>query len=248
MNKIEKPAFLTSADWQLLKEKYPNNIEEILEKLENHYPVQYLIGDVNFYGYPIKVDENCLIPRFETELFVEKIIQKIKKLNLLNPKVIDLGTGSGCIAIAIKKEIKCEMTSLDISEKALDIAKKNAKNNKVTIHFIEEDMSKISLENYDVVISNPPYVKKDEFVGPETKFEPQNALFAEENGIYFYHQILKNTSKVKNKPVMIAFEIGMTQGNQIKDLAQKYLPKYQFQLEQDYQKRDRYVFLIKNKD
>lgn len=245
MNKIEKSAFITSLDWQLLKEKYPNQLKEVIEKLENHYPVQYLIGNVEFYGYPIKVNENCLIPRFETELLVEKILLRIKSMHLENPNIIDLGTGSGCIAIAIKKEQKCQMTAVDISEKALKIAKENAKLNKTQILFQKKDMTKCSLENYDIIISNPPYVRKDEWVGLETKYEPQKALYAEEAGIYFYHQIIKNVSKYQKKPYLIAFEIGMEQGEQIKNLVNKYLKEYDCSLEKDYQQRNRYIFITK---
>ena len=119
-----KPDFITEVDWKLLQEKYKENIEEIVKKLESHYPVQYLIGNVEFLNTVIEVDERVLIPRFETELLVAKTIEKIKKMSLQKPKILDLGTGSGCIAIALKKNINADVTGVDISDKALEVAKK----------------------------------------------------------------------------------------------------------------------------
>lgn len=240
-----KPKNITNIDWQLLQKKYPNQIEEVLNKLEKNYPVQYLIGYVDFYDCSIKVNENVLIPRFETELLVEKIIKKIKKYKIIKPNIIDLGTGSGCIAIAIKKNIDCTMTSLDISKKALAIAKENAKENNTEINFIQKDMSQEPLDAYDIIISNPPYVKKEEWVGEETKYEPQNAIFAKEKGTYFYRKILENIQKSSKKPKFVAFEIGMEQGSYIKKIANKLLPNYKITIEKDYQDRDRFIFLEK---
>ncbi len=240
-----KPKNIMDTDWKLLQKKYPNQIEEIIKKLEAKYPIQYLIGNVDFYDCIIKVNENVLIPRFETELLIEKTLLRIKKLKIDNPNIIDLGTGSGCIAIAIKKNMNCTMNALDISKKALEVAKENALENKVEIHFIQDDMTKVSLNNYDVIISNPPYVREDEWVGEETKHEPQNALFAKENGIYFYHKILKIIQKSYNKPRFIAFEIGMDQGEYLKKISQELIPDYKITVEKDYQNRERYVFLEK---
>ena len=100
---MNKPKNVTENDWKLLKAKY-KNLNRIIKKIENNYPVQYLIGYVNFYGYNIKVNKNVLIPRFETETLVEKTINYIKKLHINNPSIMELGTGSGCISIVLKKE------------------------------------------------------------------------------------------------------------------------------------------------
>ena len=238
-----KPQEITEQDWQLLKEKYPNHLEEICQKLKQNYPVQYLIGNVDFYDCIINVNENVLIPRFETELLVEKGIKRINQMKIKNPKIIDLGTGSGCIAIAIKKNVTCDMTAVDISKKALQLAKENAIQNNVEITFIEKDMTKINLEGFDIVISNPPYVKESELVGEETKYEPQNAIFAKEEGLYFYKKIITSISKQKQLPSLIAFEIGMEQGEVLEKLTKEYLPTYQCSIEKDYQNRNRFVFL-----
>ena len=173
-------------------EKYQSQMEEVLNRLEKDYPVQYLIGNVDFYDCFIKVNESVLIPRFETELFVEKILKKMEENKIIKPNIIDLGTGSGCIAIAIKKNLDCTMNALDINEKALEIAKENASKNQTEINFIKKNMIKEPMDNYDVVISNPPYVSSNESVGKETKYEPQNAIFAKNNGLFFYKNIMKN--------------------------------------------------------
>ena len=238
-----KPDFITDTDWKILKEKYPQNINEILKKLENHYPVQYLIGNVEFLNTIINVDERVLIPRFETELLVEKTIKKIKALNIQKPKIIDLGTGSGCIAIALKKNLSCTITGIDISNQAIEVAKENALKNQVEIEYKIENMINTNLEGYDVIISNPPYVKETEPVGEETKYEPQNALFAKNNGLYFYEEILKNISKLSTMPKLVAFEIGMSEGEEIKSLALKYLSTKKIFIEKDLTNRNRYIFM-----
>ena len=239
-----KPEHITDLDWQLLKEKYKDNLEEVITKLKNHYPVQYLIGYVDFYDTHINVDERVLIPRFETEYLVEKTIQRIKSLKLENPKILELGTGSGCISIALKKHIPCEVTAVDISKDALDIAKENAKLNHVDIHFILEDMLTTSYEHFDVIISNPPYVSKKISVGEETKYEPQNAIFAPQDGMFFYEEIIKKVSTLKTQPKLIAFEIGYEQGAKIEKLITTYLSTYECVIEKDLAGKDRYAFLI----
>ena len=238
-----KTDFITDTDWKILKEKYPQNINEILKKLESHYPVQYLIGNVEFLNTIINVDERVLIPRFETELLVEKTIKRIKALNIQNPRIIDLGTGSGCIAISLKKNLPCFVTAIDISEQAIELAKENALKNQVEIEYKIENMINTNLEGYDVIISNPPYVKETESVGEETKYEPQNALFAKNNGLYFYEEILKNISKLSTMPKLVAFEIGMSEGEDIKNLALKYLSTKKILTEKDLTNRDRYIFI-----
>ena len=238
-----KPEYITNTDWQLLKEKYRDNIEEVLDKLEEHYPVQYLIGNVEFLNTIIHVDERVLIPRFETELLVEKTIQKLKKMKLENPNILELGTGSGCISIALKKNIDCKVSAVDISEDAIQVARENATLNKVSIDLKVQDMLNINYEGYDLIISNPPYVSETEPVGKETQYEPQNALFAKEKGLFFYQEIIKKISKLSTKPKLIAFEIGMTQGNELLEFSKKHLSTMTSSIEKDLTGRDRYLFI-----
>lgn len=241
-----KPENISELDWKLLKEKYPKNQKEIIEKLKENYPVQYLIGDVEFYNTKIKVDERALIPRFETEFLVEKTIEKLKNLKIENLNILELGTGSGCIAIALKKNLKCNVTSVDISESSLELAEENKKLNNVEITFQCINMLDISYEHHDLLISNPPYVGKKEIVGKETTYEPQNAIFAENDGLYYYEEIIKKVSKTKDSPKLIAFEIGCQQGEKIKLLAKTYLKNYTCSIESDLAKKERYAFLTKN--
>lgn len=238
-----KPENITITDWDLLQKKYPDHLNEIVAKLKEHYPVQYLIGDVEFLNTTINVDERVLIPRFETELLVEKIIEKIKIMNLDRPSILDLGTGSGCISIALKKNIDCEVTGVDISANAITLAKQNALLNDTKIEFKVADMVTFDYAGFNVIVSNPPYVSEKEPVGPETKYEPQNALFAQNQGLYFYEKIIEKISKLTSKPRLVAFEIGMTQKTAVESFAQKYLDDYNLYIEKDLTNRDRYVFL-----
>ena len=238
-----KPEYITDTDWKLLKERYPDNLEEVLDKLEAHYPVQYLIGNVEFLNTIIHVDERVLIPRFETELLVEKTIQKLKKMKLENPNILELGTGSGCISIALKKNIDCKVSAVDISEDAIEVARENATLNKVSIDFKVQDMLNINYEGYDLIISNPPYVSREEPVGKETQYEPQNALFAQEKGLFFYQEIMRKISELSTKPKLIAFEIGMTQGSELLEFSKKYLSTMTPSIEKDLTGRDRYLFI-----
>ena len=238
-----KPEYITNTDWKLLKEKYRDNLEEVLDKLEAHYPVQYLIGNVEFLNTIIHVDERVLIPRFETELLVEKTIQKLKKMKLENPNILELGTGSGCISIALKKNIDCKVSAVDISEDAIQVARENAKQNKVSIDFKVQAMLYTNYEGYDLIISNPPYVSETEPVGKETQYEPQNALFAKEKGLFFYQEIIKKISELSTKPKLIAFEIGMTQGNELLEFSKKHLSTMTSSIEKDLTGRDRYLFI-----
>ena len=241
---MEKPESITTNDWKLLKAKY-KNLNKVVKKLNKNYPVQYLIGNVNFYGYSINVNKNVLIPRFETETLVEKTIEYIKKLKLENGSLIDLGTGSGCISIVLKKELESlNITGLDISNKALKLARKNAKNNKADINFIKENIFKFKPVNkYDILISNPPYITEDDEISPNIKYEPKKAIFTND-GLKYYRHIMSTCSNYLNKKNLIAFEIGDKQGKDLKKLAKDFFPKAKIKLERDLSGRDRYLFII----
>lgn len=220
-------------------------LEEGIKKLELGVPVQYIVGNVDFYGNIIKVNENVLIPRFETELLVEKTIKYIKQYFNKKVSIVDLGTGSGCIAITLKKELNCEVDAVDISIDALNVARDNAKNNNISINFILGDMLNNLDKKYDVIISNPPYIRYDEEIMDIVKNnEPNIALYADDNGLYFYKDIIKNAKKNLKRKSIIAFEIGMEQGNDIKEYALKYFPKSKILIEKDYNDRDRFIFII----
>ena len=230
------------AELQALKDNYQGDLEDALKKKKKGYPIQYLIGFVDFYNCKIKVNENVLIPRYETEYLVEKAIKYLQGKNIKTG--IDLCTGSGCIAIALKKHLNIQIDACDTSEAALKVAKKNAKNNKVEIHFFQKDILTEKIEGkYDFLISNPPYVKLDEYTSEETKYEPQIALFANNNGLEFYQRILEISKYLLNPKGMIIFEIGATLGEEIKKLALDIYPKANIKIEKDLNELDRFMFI-----
>ena len=235
-------------DEELLKKYVKKELqEEGLKKLEKGYPIQYLIGNVDFYGFNILVNENVLIPRFETEYLVEKTINYLNLLNINNPNILEIGTGSGCISIALKKKItNATITAIDINSNALELAKKNAIMNKTNIDFQCIDINKFkSNQKYNLIISNPPYVKYNEDIANRLKYEPQNAIFAPDNGLYFYDVILNKLKNNLNDNFLIAFEIDDGQGNEILKLAHKYLNNIKVYIEKDYNNLERYVFITK---
>jgi len=229
----------------LSKEK----LDEGIEMLKKGISPQYIVGNVCFYGNMIEVNNNVLIPRFETELLVDKTIKYIQKkfldVDFKNLKILDIGTGSGCIAITLQKELGCNVTALDVSEKALEVAKGNAEENQVDVEFILSDVFSNVYGSFDVIISNPPYIREDEEIEEIVKNnEPHLALYAKDNGLYFYDRILRECKDCLNDKFLIAFEIGFEQGDAVKNLAYQYLDNVQVKVEQDYSKKDRFVFII----
>ena len=224
-----------------------DKLEDGLKRLESGEPVQYIVGNMDFYGFNFDIDSRVLIPRFETEELVEKTINYLKyyKQDL---SIIDLGTGSGCIAITLKKLLpSSNVTAVDLSTDALEVAKGNAKKLGADINFIQSDMLSNATGKFDCIISNPPYIAYDEEIMEIVKNnEPHMALYADNNGLYFYEEILKNCSKFLNDKFLIAFEIGQTQGEAIKDLAHKYLSNITVSIEKDMQGLDRFVFIKSN--
>ena len=233
------------SDLEYLKKYYKGNIEEAIKRLEKGEPVQYIVGDVDFYGNTIKVDKRVLIPRFETEGLCEIALSYLNNTNL---NVIDLGTGSGCIPITLKKKLpNINMDAVDISLDALELAKENAKLNNVEINFIHSDMLIPTGKKYDLIISNPPYLPHDgEVMDIVKNNEPHLALFADNNGYYFYEGILKNYKDYLNNKYYILFEIGYNQGEKVCELAHTYLNCNAI-VKKDLQGYDRYV-IITNKE
>ena len=224
-------------DLEYLKKYYQGDLEEAKKKLAAGLPVQYIVGNVDFYGITLKVNEDVLIPRFETEELVSKVIQYAA--NFKNPSIVDIGTGSGAIAITLKKKLTSSVTATDISKKALNVAKENALENNASINFKEGNLLEPLTEKYDIVVSNPPYIAYDEEIMDVVKNnEPHLALYAPNNGIYYYEEILKNIKKYLNDKYLIAFEIGKSQGKKIQELSKKYLDNEAI-IEKDLSGRDR---------
>jgi release factor glutamine methyltransferase len=227
-----------------LKDK---DLDTALKELESGIPVQYIVGNTNFYGYDFKVNRNTLIPRFETELLVEKTYNYIKKyFNKDNIKILDIGTGSGCIAITLNKLLNsCDITGIDISSEALEVAKENNIINNTNVKFIESDIFSNVSDKYDVIISNPPYISYDdiEVMDIVKNNEPHLALYAKDNGLYFYDKIIKDSSKYLNDKFIMAFEIGYKQGKDITKIVNKYYKDINMSVEKDYSGSDRFVFI-----
>ena len=221
----------------------PNKLNENIKRYKNGEPVQYIVGNVDFYDTNILVDKRVLIPRFETEELVYKTVEKIKGENY--HKALDIGTGSGCIAISLKMHTNLEVKALDISSDAIDLAKENASRNNQKIEFILSDLFSNINEKFDVIISNPPYIRYDEEIDEIVKNnEPHLALYSDSNGLSHYDNILKNAKKYLNDHYFIAFEIGYMQGNDIINLAHKYLDSdINISLEKDMQGKDRFIFI-----
>lgn len=232
-------------------EKYlpkDQDMNEALKRLENGEPVQYIVGDVNFYGNILKVNKNVLIPRPETEELVEKTQELIKDIfKDTNIDILDIGTGSGCIPITLKKLLpNSNVSACDISKEAIEVAIDNAKSNNVTINYIESDVFNNIDNKYDVIISNPPYIRYDEQIMDIVKNnEPHLALYAEDNGLYFYKRIIKESKEYLKDKFIMAFEIGETQAEDIINIAKSYYPDCQIYKEQDMQHLDRFIFIIK---
>ena len=230
---------------EYLKKYLPKDkLEKGLKELKEGRPVQYIIGNVDFYNINLLVNENVLIPRFETEYLVEKTINYAK--NLKEPlDILDIGTGTGAIAISLVKNLSCNVLATDISKKALEIANENAKRNNVKINFKQSDILENVKGKFDIIISNPPYISKDEIIDPLVKNnEPHIALYTDNNGLYFYEEILKNIKPHLKEKSIIAFEIGMTQSEEITKIANKYLPKAKIVTEKDLAQKNRYIFIF----
>ena len=226
--------------------KVSDNIENDYNKLLNNYPIQYLIGYVNFYGNNINVRENVLIPRFETEDLVDRTIKYSKKIFGNNKvSILDIGTGSGAIAITLNKELNSLVDAIDISDDAINLATENNRLNNTSVNIIKSDLFNKVKGKYDIIISNPPYISREEIIMDKVfNNEPHLALFADDNGLYFYKKILDECSNYLNDKFIIAFEIGMTQGEEISNYEKKIFKDSVVRIEKDLSLKDRFVFII----
>ncbi|MFR6221882.1 MAG: peptide chain release factor N(5)-glutamine methyltransferase [Anaerococcus sp.] len=207
---------------EALDEKIENELKTINDKINEGYPLQYAIGKWNFYGLDLLVDKRALIPRYETEILVDLIIND----NSNNKKILDIGTGSGAISLALSKNLKdSKIIGVDISKKAIDLANENKiKLNINNVEFKESDIFSNIDEKFDIIVSNPPYINKEDFEKLDNKlyYEPQNALYGGEDGLYFYKKIIKNAKNFLNKNGKIYLEIGYDQKDSISNLLEEY--------------------------
>lgn len=208
-----------------LAENEVQNYREAIRKRGLRIPLQYIVGNVEFYGLKLIVNENVLIPRPETELIVERIINESDKS--ANLKILDIGSGSGNISLSLSKNLpNSKVIAIDISENALAVAKQNAELNLLQerVEFRLFDIMKDglnSLGKYDLIVSNPPYVSENDYydLEPELKnHEPKIALSDNSNGVSFYKRIIEVSDQILNKPGKIYFELGLGQSKQVQNI------------------------------
>ena len=224
-------------------------VEEIFQQLASHKPAQYIIGQADFYGMQLKVDERVLIPRPETEELVELILTENPEDKL---KILDIGTGSGAIALALaKNRPDWSVTAADISQGVLELASENAKNQNLNIFFKKSDCFAEISEKYDIIVSNPPYISREDEseIGLNVLHsEPHLALFADEDGLAIYRRIAEDATDYFTDGGKIYLEIGYKQGQSVPALFKKHFPKKRVRILKDQFGQDRMVVVDDGQD
>lgn len=227
------------------------NLEDEYKRIvcmrSKNYPFHYIFNEKDFYGMNLYVDENVLIPRGETEILVEYIIEKFKKEKNIN--ILEIGVGSGAISLALAKNLpQSEILGVDISKEALEVAKYNRSKLKLdNVDFIKSDLySKLSNKYYnyfDIIVSNPPYLYTEELLSYENNidYEPKIALDGGRDGLDFYRDITKGSKKYLSDNGMLFYEIGYKQGKHVKEILERYKFR-KIKIIKDYQGLDRIVF------
>lgn len=235
INELDKKELIKLNKWN----------EQTISLLEKSYPVQYIIGYVDFYGLKINVNEFTLIPRYETEYLIELTLKEIKKLNLDNPKILDLCTGSGAIGLTLKSLLpSSEVTLSDISKDALMVANKNKNELNLDVNIIESDLFKNIQGKFDVIISNPPYVMTNEPLPKDVLYEPHLALYSGPKGIDHIEEIFKNIKSHLNNKYLIALEINEKSETDITNLIKTYFEKnINYKFMKDLAGKTRYLFI-----
>ena len=228
---------------QVLNKSQLSKIKQIVAELKTHKPLQYILGETEFYGFKIKVNEHTLIPRPETEQLVDWILKE----NFV--AALDIGTGSGCIPIALAKHTDAKVLAIDVSEDALLIAEENAKNNEVEIDFIHQDILQTnSLQKVDLIVSNPPYVlesEKEKMQENVLDYEPELALFVEDkNPLIFYKKIASLAINFLNENGKLFFEINAEFGKEIIEMLAD-IGFVNIELKKDMNDKDRMIKAIK---
>ena len=229
---------------QELTEEEKQFVEEIYKKLVAHIPAQYIMGHAEFFGMQLKVDERVLIPRPETEELVEIILAENSDGNL---KVLDIGTGSGAIALALaKNRPDWSVTAADISQDALELATENANAQNLNLSFIKSDCFSEISSKYDIIVSNPPYISRADEVEVGLNVlhsEPHLALFADEDGLAIYRRIAEDSKDYLNDGGKIYLEIGYKQGQSVPALFMENLPEKRVRTLKDQFGQDRMVVI-----
>ena len=239
--------FSNSLSEKLSKENEEKYFSLIEKHIKEDVPLSHLVGFEYFYDRKFKVTKDVLSPRMETEELIYKVVEYVKETKKNNLKILDLCTGSGIIAITLKKELdqfSIDVVASDISQEAIKIAKENAQFHDATIKFIQSDIFDSIDDKFDVIVSNPPYIdRKDKVTMQDNvlKYDPHLALFAEEEGMYFYRKIIEQANNYLNDNGVIFFEIGYDQKEKIIKLAD--MNGYSAEVYKDINGRDRMAFL-----
>ena len=224
-------------------------VKGIFQQLAAHKQAQYIIGHADFFGMQLKVDERVLIPRPETEELVELILAENSETNL---SVLDIGTGSGAIALALAKNRPAwSVTAADISQDALDLASENAKNQNLQIFLKKSDCFTEISEKYDIIVSNPPYISREDESEVDLNVlhsEPHLALFADEDGLAIYRRIAEYAKDYLKDGGKIYLEIGYKQGQSVPELFRKHLPEKRVRTLKDQFGQDRMVVVDDGQD
>lgn len=242
--------FLASLNEEVPTDKYEIITKAIDEYVINKKPVQHILGYSYFFGYKMKVNEDVLIPRCETEELVGYVLSTYDDVfNGRKVDVVDVGTGSGAIAISLaREEPNMNVYATDISEKALVVAKENAMINEAKVTFFQGDMLTPIIEQnlkFDILVSNPPYIPNNEYVEDIViNNEPHVALFGGDTGMNFYDIILKDAKKVLKVPSIIAFEHSYNKKAEMHELINKYFPTSSYETIKDLSGKDRMTIII----
>ena len=241
--------FSNSLSEQISKENEEKYFSLIEKHIKEDVPLSHLVGFEYFYDRKYKVTTDVLSPRMETEELIYKVIEYVKASNKNKFKILDLCTGSGIIAITLKKELEqvsVDIIASDISEEALEVAKENSQSHDATIKFIKSDIFNNIDDKFDIIVSNPPYIdRKDEVTMQDNvlNYDPHLALFAEEEGMYFYRKIIEQANDYLNENGVMFFEIGYDQKDKIIKLAD--MNGYSVEVYKDINGRDRMAFLVR---
>lgn len=241
LNYTKADAVLNGNESVLIEKQ--QKIDEIINRLQDNEPIQYITQNANFFGYDFKVSPATLIPRPETEELVDWVLTEMKKQPTKKWTVLDIGTGTGCIPITIKKEFPLAIVSaIDVSVEALKIAQENSKDLQTNVTFIKQDiLTTKTLDSYDIIISNPPYVRnleKVEINNNVLQHEPHLALFVDDNDpLIFYRKITQLAHKSLNEKGMLFFEINQYLGNEMNEMVSEYFNS--IELKKDFIENDR---------
>lgn len=237
--KIDRNFYYMHMDEEMTSEQM-EEFKSLLKKRGEHIPLQYITGEQEFMGLTFHVNSHVLIPRQDTETLVEEALKLVKP----GMKIMDMCTGSGCILISILKNAKdTSGCGFDISKQAINVAKENAKLNEVVADFEKSDLFEHVTERYDMIVSNPPYIKTEEIVKlmPEvSEFEPVQALDGKEDGLFFYRKIIKECRDYLNPGGYVLFEIGYDQGEDVSEMM-KYAGFLNVHVVKDLARNDRVV-------